>query len=164
MVANDDGSSTVCIFENVLDTTNFAGLDSGTDSVVSVVVSVDSCVPSVVGAAGTVDAIGGVVVLSISADVDKVAGTVCVVGGSFRLPACFKRPDIDSSRSSKTFEDFFLLILSKRFWMSSVFKSGKENKEMSRLVGKPTMWFPNRSETNRPVQARKRARSLKFRI
>ena len=33
---------------------------------------------------------------------------------------------------------------------------------MSRLVGKPTMWFPNRSDTNRPVQAQKRARSLKF--
>ena len=35
---------------------------------------------------------------------------------------------------------------------------------MSRLVGKPTMWFPTRSNTNRPVQAQKRARSLKFRI
>ena len=35
---------------------------------------------------------------------------------------------------------------------------------MSRLVGKPTMWFPNRSDTNRPVQAQKQARSLKFRI
>ena len=35
---------------------------------------------------------------------------------------------------------------------------------MSRLVGKPTMWFPNRSDTNRPVHAQKRARSLKFRI
>ena len=35
---------------------------------------------------------------------------------------------------------------------------------MSRLVGKPTMWFPNRSDTNRPVQSQKRARSLKFRI
>ena len=35
---------------------------------------------------------------------------------------------------------------------------------MSRLMGKPTMWFPNRSDTNRPVQAQKRARSLKFRI
>ena len=31
-------------------------------------------------------------------------------------------------------------------------------------MGKPTMWFPNRSDTNRPVQAQKRARSLKFRI
>ena len=26
------------------------------------------------------------------------------------------------------------------------------------------MWFPNRFDTNRPVQAQKRARSLKFRI
>ena len=33
---------------------------------------------------------------------------------------------------------------------------------MSRLEGKPTMWFPNRSHTNRPVQAQKQARSLKF--
>ena len=36
--------------------------------------------------------------------------------------------------------------------------------ELSRLVGKPTMWFPNRSDTNQPVQSQKRARSLKFRI
>ena len=35
---------------------------------------------------------------------------------------------------------------------------------LSRLGGKPTMWFPNRSDTNRPVQAQKRARILKFRI
>ena len=34
--------------------------------------------------------------------------------------------------------------------------------QMSRLVGKPTMWFPKRSHTNRPVQAQKQARSLKF--
>ena len=33
---------------------------------------------------------------------------------------------------------------------------------MSRLVVKPTMWFPNRSNTNRPVQVQKQARSLKF--
>ena len=33
---------------------------------------------------------------------------------------------------------------------------------MSHLVGKPTMWFPNRSDTKQPVQAQKRARSLKF--
>ena len=26
------------------------------------------------------------------------------------------------------------------------------------------MWFPNRSDTNRPVQAQKQARSMKFRI
>ena len=35
---------------------------------------------------------------------------------------------------------------------------------MSRLVVKPTMWFPYRSDTNRPLQSQKRARSLKFRI
>ena len=34
--------------------------------------------------------------------------------------------------------------------------------QMSHLVGKPTMWFPNRSDTNRPVQTQKIARSLKF--
>ena len=34
--------------------------------------------------------------------------------------------------------------------------------ELSHLVGKPTMWFPNRSDTNRPVQPQMTARSLKF--
>ena len=33
---------------------------------------------------------------------------------------------------------------------------------MSHLVGKPTMWFSNRPDTNRHVQAQKRARILKF--
>ena len=33
---------------------------------------------------------------------------------------------------------------------------------LSRLVGKPTMWFPTRSNINRPVQLQKKARSLKF--
>ena len=33
---------------------------------------------------------------------------------------------------------------------------------MSHFEGKPTMWFPNRSDTNRPVQLQKQARSLKF--
>ena len=36
--------------------------------------------------------------------------------------------------------------------------------QLSRLVGKPTMWFPNRFDTNRPVQSQKMARTLKFRI
>ena len=31
-------------------------------------------------------------------------------------------------------------------------------------MGKPTMWFPTRSDTNRPLQSHKRARILKFRI
>ena len=35
---------------------------------------------------------------------------------------------------------------------------------MSRLVGKPTIWFPKGSDTNQAVQSQKQARSLKFRI
>ena len=35
---------------------------------------------------------------------------------------------------------------------------------LSRLVGKLTMWFFNRFDTNRPAQSQKRARRLKFRI
>ena len=31
-------------------------------------------------------------------------------------------------------------------------------------MGKPTMWFPNRFDTNQAVQPQKRARSLKFRM
>ena len=34
--------------------------------------------------------------------------------------------------------------------------------QMSHLVGKQTMWFSNRSDTNRSVQLQKQARSLKF--
>ena len=30
-------------------------------------------------------------------------------------------------------------------------------------MGKPTMWFPNRSDTNQAAQSQKQARSLKFR-
>ena len=37
-----------------------------------------------------------------------------------------------------------------------------EVRYLSRLVEKPTMWFPNRSDTNRPVQLQKQARSLKY--
>ena len=33
---------------------------------------------------------------------------------------------------------------------------------LSRLVGKPTMWFSNRSDTNWSVSSQKMARSLKF--
>ena len=33
---------------------------------------------------------------------------------------------------------------------------------LSHLVGKPTMWFPNRSDTNPPVHLQKQARSLKL--
>ena len=33
---------------------------------------------------------------------------------------------------------------------------------LSRLVGKPTMWFLNRSDTNQAAQSQKRAIGLKF--
>ena len=33
---------------------------------------------------------------------------------------------------------------------------------LSRLVGKPTMWFPNRSDINQAAQSQKQARGLKF--
>ena len=36
------------------------------------------------------------------------------------------------------------------------------NEELSRLMGKSTMWFLNRSDSNRPVRSEKQARSLKF--
>ena len=35
---------------------------------------------------------------------------------------------------------------------------------MSHLVRKPTLWFPTRSNTNRPAPSQKMARGLKFRI
>ena len=54
-----------------------------------------------------------------------------------------------------------LLVFSRT---GSYFFSSAMSLQMSHLVGKPTMWFPNRSYTNRPVQAQKRARSLKFGI
>ena len=43
-------------------------------------------------------------------------------------------------------------------------QSSKKNRkqDMSHLMEKPTMWFPNRFDTNRPVQLQKLARSLKF--
>ena len=37
-----------------------------------------------------------------------------------------------------------------------------EQQHLSHLVGKPTMWFPNRFDTNRPVQLQKQFISLKF--
>ena len=35
---------------------------------------------------------------------------------------------------------------------------------LSHLVGKPTMWFLNRSDTNQAVQSQKQPRSLKYQI
>ena len=34
-------------------------------------------------------------------------------------------------------------------------------RHLSRLMGKPTMWFPNRFDTNRTAQSQKQARGLK---
>ena len=56
-----------------------------------------------------------------------------------------------------------VLILKAQCILFSRHREGNEL-HMSRLVGKPTMWFPNRSDTNWAVQAQTMARSLKFRI
>ena len=37
-----------------------------------------------------------------------------------------------------------------------------ESINLSRVMRKPTMWFPNKSDTNRAVQAQKMARDWKF--
>ena len=47
---------------------------------------------------------------------------------------------------------------------SVLINDDKVHLQMSHLVGKQTMWFPTRSDTDRPVQAQKQARGLKFRI
>ena len=38
----------------------------------------------------------------------------------------------------------------------------RSRKDLSHLMEKPTMWFPNRFDTNQAVQSQKMARSLKF--
>ena len=45
-----------------------------------------------------------------------------------------------------------------------LFESHHITKYLSHLVGKPTMWFPNRSYTNQAAQSQKQAKSLNFRI
>ena len=40
----------------------------------------------------------------------------------------------------------------------------EQKQKVSRLVGKPTMWFPIRSDTNQAVQAKKVAREWAFLI
>ena len=47
-------------------------------------------------------------------------------------------------------------------YMASVSKCKMEARIISRVTRKPTMWFPNRSHTNRVKQVEKHARSLKF--
>ena len=61
---------------------------------------------------------------------------------------------VDFYRSFNEYENGFGSVYGE-FWLGIY---------MSHLVGKQTMWFPNRSDTNRSVQSQKRARILKFRI
>ena len=69
--------------------------------------------------------------------------------------------DIAKTRTFSRFEETAgKLILHVIFSCSS---SSTENR-VSRLVGKPTMWFLNSSNTNQAVQSQKTARSMKFRI
>ena len=74
----------------------------------------------------------------------------------------------NTSVSNHFLVDFDRLYVAIRFLQVFIYidechcTSIKYSHDMSRLVGKPTMWFPNRSDTNRPVQSQKRARSLKF--
>ena len=49
-----------------------------------------------------------------------------------------------------TFHGHVFLMLNK---ITESAQLEKFTRDMSRLVGKPTMWFPNRSDTNRAVQA-----------
>ena len=42
--------------------------------------------------------------------------------------------------------------------LEEVQEKGRRTDYLSRLVKKPTMWFPSRSDTNRAVQAEKMAR------
>ena len=74
--------------------------------------------------------------------------SVCV--GPVRKPHCWFSHEATQMKNIKN--DTF------------IYGNCNENVNMSHIVGKPTMWFPNRSDTNRPVHAQKRARSLKFQI
>ena len=148
-VENNDCPSAVCESDTVLVAINNAELDScflyvnTDDSVVDSVVSdverkvvlvifsnnrdvlsldepsaVDTRVVGVV-------MIGTKMVLSVGAvDLDNsITGVVDVKNDIFVLSAFFNRPETDFSKSSKTSEDFFSLMLSIRFWISSEFKS-----------------------------------------
>ena len=80
-----------------------------------------------------------------------------------RLFHC-KSVDFDSRRKKKTFKidqerakTKALAERTNRRLSATVFYL-----YLSHLMEKPTMWYPNRSDTNRPVQSQKQARSLKF--
>ena len=78
---------------------------------------------------------------------------------------------VDFDRLLNELDDIYCLFL--KFVEDSIFSVCFERARLSYYCipgpiepsrGKPTMWFPSSSDTNRPVQAQKRARSLKFRI
>ena len=70
--------------------------------------------------------------------------------------------NVASRMDSTGVPEFIQVIINKPLY-EILIKSFLQKAYLSRLVGKPTMWFPNRSDTNRPVQSQKRARGLKFR-
>ena len=76
--------------------------------------------------------------------------TVCLSLAEWYLCAVSPR---DYALNRQSFHHFGRLV---------AFKSDNLQKYLSRLVGKPTMWFPNSSDTNRAVQALKKARDSKF--
>ena len=75
-------------------------------------------------------------VLSVGAvDLDNsITGVVDVKNDIFVLSAFLNRPETDFSKSSKTLEDFFSLMLSIRFWISSEFKSEIGKRRLEREV------------------------------
>ena len=90
----------------------------------------------------------------------RSVGVATVLGGTVPSPSLPVNPCVRATRL-RPVEDIMLRESSAQGYLVGC---PLLCQEMNRLVGKPTMWFPNRSDTNRPVQAQKRARSLKFQI
>ena len=97
-------------------------------------------------------------------DKDREIGTG--IGAVIGMYEDNKRTFFFISKKMKTNDAVYLKSVMQNFvYESSIFILDVLNVfNMSRLVGKPTMWFTNRYDTNWPVQAQKIARSLKFRI
>ena len=87
----------------------------------------------------------------------------------FPMSCPFICSNIRRLRESSCFKSYssnFVLLRLCTFSSESKYEGSLSDRlfHMSHLMGKPTMWFPNRSDTNQPAQAQKRARSVKFRI
>ena len=65
---------------------------------------------------------------------------------------------------SKNILKLFFHYLYNEFWVNNLLNLNLSlfMQDMSRLMGKPTMWFLTKSGTNQPVQSQKQARNLKF--